>query len=75
MLPLPIPQRGGKIASLRRFLNVRDETDFALAVAWLLAALRDVGPYPVLALVRRLYTDMDETLFDATRPIILNGIE
>ena len=75
MLPLPIPQRGGKIASLRRFLNVRDETDFVLAVAWLLAALRDVGPYPVLALVRRLYTDMDETLFDATRPIILNGIE
>ena len=74
-MPLPIPQRGGKIASLRRFLNVRDETDFALAVAWLLAALRDVGPYPVLALVRRLYTDMDETLFDATRPIILNGIE
>ena len=147
MLPLPIPQRGGKIASLRRFLNVRDETDFVLAVAWLLAALRDVGPYPVLALlgvhgaakssfttilralvdpntaplralpredrdlfiaatnshilafdnvsglpnwvsdtlcrlatgggfaVRRLYTDMDETLFDATRPVILNGIE
>jgi len=50
-LPLPIPQRGGKIASLRRFLNVRDETDFVLAVAWLLAALRDVGPYPVLALL------------------------
>jgi hypothetical protein len=51
MLPLPIPQRGGKIDSLRRFLNVRDDTDFVLAVAWLLAALRDVGPYPVLALL------------------------
>jgi hypothetical protein len=51
MLPLPIPERGGKINSLRRFLNVRDDTDFVLAVAWLLAALRDVGPYPVLALL------------------------
>jgi hypothetical protein len=51
MLPLPIPQRGGKINSLRRFLNVRDDTDFVLAVAWLLAALRDCGPYPVLALL------------------------
>ena len=51
MLPLPIPQRGGKINGLRRFLNVRDDTDFVLAVAWLLAALRDCGPYPVLALL------------------------
>jgi hypothetical protein len=25
--------------------------------------------------VRRLYTDQDEVLFDATRPVILNGIE
>jgi hypothetical protein len=25
--------------------------------------------------VRQLYTDQDETLFDAARPIILNGIE
>jgi hypothetical protein len=51
MLPLPIPEHGGKIDGLRRFLNVRDENDFVLAVAWLLAALRDVGPYPVLALL------------------------
>jgi hypothetical protein len=51
MLPLPIPQRGGKINSLRRFLNIRDDTDFVLAVAWLLAALRDCGPYPTLALL------------------------
>ena len=26
-------------------------------------------------LVRQLYTDQDEVLFDATRPVILNGIE
>jgi hypothetical protein len=147
MLPLPIPERGGKIERLRPFLNVKTDDDFVLAVAWLLAALRDRGPYPVLALsgvqgaakstftamlrslvdpntaplralarndhdlfiaannshviafdnvsglpvwlsdtlcrlatgggfaVRQLYTDQDEMLFDACRPIITNGIE
>ena len=147
MLPLPAPERGGSVATLRKFLNVTTEADFALAVAWLLAALRDKGPYPVLALageqgsakstfsailralvdpnsaplralpredrdlfiaatnghvlafdnvsglpswisdtlcrlatgggfaVRQLYSDQDEVLFDATRPVILNGID
>jgi hypothetical protein len=147
MLPLPIPERGGNIEKLRPFLNVKAQDDFELAVAWLLAALRDRGPYPVLALlgvqgaakstftkilrslvdpntaplralprddrdlfiaannshviafdnvsglplwlsdtlcrlaggggfaVRQLYTDNDEVLFDASRPIIINGIE
>lgn len=147
MLPLPIPELGGKIEKLRPFLNVKADDDFVLAVAWLLAALRDRGPYPVLALsgvqgaakstftailrsltdpntaplralprddrdlfiaannshviafdnvsglppwlsdtlcrlasgggfaVRQLYTDQDEMLFDACRPIIINGIE
>jgi hypothetical protein len=51
MLPLPIPQRGGKVDDLRCFLNVKNDHDFVLAVCWLLAALRDVGPYPVLALL------------------------
>src|SRR5215472_15791420 len=50
MLPLPMPVRGGKVESLRQFLNVKNNDDFVLAVAWLLAALRDCGPYPVLAL-------------------------
>jgi hypothetical protein len=153
MLPLPVPERHGSIESLRRFLNVRQNGDgckdsrFILAVAWLLAALRPRGPYPVLGLAgehgsakssfarvlrnlvdpnssplrslprgnrdlfitarnshavvfdnlselpdwlsdslcrlvtgggfatRQLYTDGDEVLFDAMRPIILNGIE
>ena len=147
MLPLPEPKRGGTVEALRLFLNVRSDGDFVLAVAWLLAALRERGPYPVLVLtgeqgaakstfsgllralvdpntaplralpredrdlfiaatnsyvlafdnvsrlppwisdtlcrlatgggfaVRRLYTDQDEVLFDATRPVILNGIE
>jgi hypothetical protein len=147
MLPLPEPTRGGSIADLRRFLNVGNDDDFVLVIAWVLAAFRPCGPYPVLILtgeqggakstfililrrlidpnasplrslpredrdlfiaannghvlsfdnvsglpgwisdtlcrlatgggfaVRQLYTDQDETLFDAMRPIALNGIE
>ncbi len=48
MRPLPEPQADGMIEELRGFLNVRSDADFKLVVAWLLAALRDVGPYPVL---------------------------
>jgi hypothetical protein len=149
MRPLPMPEKGGSIEVLQSFLNVETETkeQFVLAVAWLLASLRDGGPYPVLALageqgsakstasklmrslvdpnaaplralpredrdlfiaannghvlafdnvsglpnwisdticrlatgggfsVRQLYSDQDEILFDAQRPLILNGIE
>jgi hypothetical protein len=50
MLPLPVPQKGGSIAELRPFLNVRGQ-DFVLVVAWMLAALRCRGPYPVLGLM------------------------
>ena len=147
MQALPIPKRGGSIATLRSFLNVQSDADFVLVVAWALAVLRNRGPYPVLGLsgeqgsakstasailralldpntaplralpredrdlfiaasnghvlafdnvsglpawisdtlcrlatgggfaVRQLYTDQDEILFDAARPVILNGIE
>ncbi len=147
MLPLPIPEGSGSIETLRPFLNVRSDTDFVLAVSWLLAAFRACGPYPVLTVageqgsakstfiatlralidpntaplralpreerdlfisasnahvlafdnvsglspwisdtfcrlatgagyaVRALYTDGDEVLFEAARPILLNGIE
>ena len=147
MQPLPTPVPGGSIEKLRSFLNVKTDADFVLVVAWILAALRDLGPYPVLVLsgeqgsakstfsailralldpntaplralpredrdlfiaasnghvlafdnvsglpawisdtlcrlatgggfaVRQLYTDQDEVLFDAARPVILNGIE
>ena len=149
MQVLPDPEAGDRaaaLAALRQFCNVRRESDFLLVVAWLLAALRPEGPYPVLALggeqgtakstlcrllrslvdpsamplrapprddrdvfiatrrahvltfdnvsglppwlsdalcrlatgggyaTRTLYTDDDETILDATRPIILNGI-
>jgi hypothetical protein len=147
MKPLPIPRAGGSVNLLRPFLNVQSERDFVLAVFWLLASLRDCGPYPVMVLsgeqgsakstcsttlralvdpntaplrappredrdlfiaannghvlafdnvsglpnwisdtlcrlatgggfaVRQLYTDQDEVLFEARRPMILNGIE
>ncbi len=147
MKSLPIPEKGGSIEMLGSFLNLQSNSEFVLVVAWLLACLRDCGPYPVLVLsgeqgsakstfsgilralvdpntaplralpredrdlfiaatnghvlafdnvsglpawlsdtlcrlatgggfaVRQLYTDQDEVLFDATRPIILNGIE
>jgi hypothetical protein len=48
MRPLPLPERGGSIELLRRFLNVKSDRDFVLAVSWLLAALKGRGPYPVL---------------------------
>ncbi len=146
MRPLPEPEAGGMIEELRGFLNVRSDDDFMQVVAWLVAALRDRGPYPVLvvngeqgagksvfsrmirslvdpsaapiravpkddrdlvvsagnswALVfdnlssvpawfadalcrlatgsgfatRMLHTDRNESIFDAARPILLNGI-
>ena len=147
MLPLPPPEPGGSIEALNSFLNLPSRTDFVLIVAWLLAALRSGGPYPLLAIsgeqgsaktvlskllkalidpnaapvralsreqrelmiaanncyllafdnlsglphwlsdalcrlatggsfaVRQLYTDDEEVLFEASRPILLNGIE
>ena len=37
------------LSALRSFLNM-GEADFVLCVAWLLASLRDTGPYPLLVL-------------------------
>jgi hypothetical protein len=147
MLPLPVPQQDGSIESFNSFLNLASQDDFVLIVAWVLAALRSGGPYPLLAIsgeqgsaktvlskmlkalidpnaapvrslsreerelmiaanngyllafdnlsglpvwlsdglcrlasggsfaVRQLYTDDEEVLFEAARPILLNGIE
>jgi hypothetical protein len=147
MLALPQPARDGSLADLASLLNLRSHNDLVLVVAWLLAALRRIGPYPLLAIsgeqgsakttlakllralvdpntapvralsreqrelmiaanngyllafdnlsampiwlsdalcrlasggsfaVRQLYTDDDEVLFEACRPILLNGIE
>ena len=51
MLPLPLPVRGGSIEKLRDFINVKADEDFILVVAWLLSAMRDHGPYPVLTVI------------------------
>ena len=147
MLPLPVPVHGGSIEALKPFLNLSTRDDFVLVVAWLLAALRSCGPYPLLAIsgeqgsaktvlakmlkalvdpnaapvralpreerelmiaannghllafdnlsglpawlsdalcrfatggsfaVRQLYTNDDEVLFQAARPLLVNGIE
>src|SRR5215472_13822946 len=149
MQVLPDPIRGGSIKDLREFLNIgeKNDSDFVLTVSFVLAGLRDRGPYPVLCLAgehgsakstftavlrklidpnsaplralpredrdlfiaaynahmlafdnisklpdwisdtlcrlstgggfatRQLYTDLDEQLFDAMRPVVLNGIE
>jgi putative DNA primase/helicase len=50
MAPLAVPQRGGSIDLFRPFVNCSDD-EFVLLVAWIAAALRPEGPYPVLALV------------------------
>jgi hypothetical protein len=76
MLPLPIPERGGKIEALRPFLNATD-SDFTLAVAYLLAALYSHGPYPILilygehgtaktAFLRKLRSSVDPHVVDTS---------
>lgn len=146
MRPLPEPEAGGSIEDLHEFLNLRDPADAMLVIAWLVAALREKGPYPVLVVngeqgvgksfftrnlralidpsaapiravpkddrdlvvsagnswilafdnlsavpvwladalcrlatgggfaTRMLHTDREESIFEASRPIILNGI-
>jgi hypothetical protein len=48
MRELPLPDLDGDVGELRRFINVTDD-DWPLLLAWLVAAMRPIGPYPVLA--------------------------
>ncbi|MDR3374882.1 MAG: ATP-binding protein [Ancalomicrobiaceae bacterium] len=48
MRPLPEPEGGYGIEELRRFVNVERDEDFIMLVMWIIAALRAIGPYPVL---------------------------
>ena len=52
MQPLPYPAEDGDLAGLRRLLNLPEgeEGSWVLVAAWLAAALRPRGPYPVLIL-------------------------
>jgi hypothetical protein len=47
ILPLPVPEDGGRLGELRHFLNVSEE-HFPLIAAWLAQAVRPNGPYPPL---------------------------
>jgi hypothetical protein len=44
-----MPMSGGSLEALTSFFNLPSRSDFILVVAWLLAALRHGGPYPLLA--------------------------
>ena len=48
-LPAPVRCRGS-VNELRRFVNIASEQDWMLLVAWLIAAFRPHGPYPILVL-------------------------
>jgi len=61
MLPLPLPLRGGPLAELRDFVNIGGEDQWSLLMAWLVAALRPTGPYPVLALLGEQGTSKSTT--------------
>jgi hypothetical protein len=46
-LELPLPEQGGALELLKKYVNV-DEADWPLFIGWLTAALRPVGPHPIL---------------------------
>src|SRR5262249_11897812 len=50
MQPLPEPVRGGDIYELGDILNVGDERNLKIVIAWLLRALQPKSPYPLLLL-------------------------
>ena len=50
MLPLPVPVHGGNVAELFELVNIPHGPDRALALAWLVSALRPSQPLPLLAL-------------------------
>ena len=50
MVPMPLPERGGRLGDLRRFVNVASDEDFMLLLAWAVMALHPQGPYPILVL-------------------------
>ena len=51
MQALPVPESGELLeVCFRPLLNVANERDFRLVVAWLVSAFRDVGEYPILSI-------------------------
>jgi hypothetical protein len=48
MLPLPVPEAGALIETLRPFVNVSSDDDFMSVIAWLVAALHAGLEFPIL---------------------------
>jgi hypothetical protein len=48
-LALPMPERGGSLELLKKYVNIED-ADWPLFIGWLTAAARPVGPHPILVL-------------------------
>ena len=69
MLALPAPEKGGSIETLRSLVNVSDEHDFVLVVAWLLAAMRRDIAKPVMA-IRGGEGSAKSTLMEILRGLI-----
>jgi hypothetical protein len=74
MLALPIPTRGGSVFDLRPFVNVSNDDDFALLVAFMFAALRPGLPCPVEVLhgeqgsAKSTTAKVQKKLIDPTEP-------
>jgi hypothetical protein len=45
-----MPERGGNLDDLRAFLNVPEDSNFALVKAWLSGCFQPNGPFPLLVL-------------------------
>jgi hypothetical protein len=69
MLPVPVPEKGGSIEMLRSLVNVADEQDFVLVVAWLLAAMHRDIPKPAMA-IRGGEGSAKSSLMDILRGLI-----
>jgi hypothetical protein len=46
---LPMPARGGSLELLKKYVNV-EAVDWPLFIGWLTAAVRPIGPHPILVL-------------------------
>lgn len=74
--PLPAPKRHGQLELLREFLNVEDTSAWHLVLAWLVAALRPIGPYPILVLTGQAGSAKSTTaqvlrrLIDPSAPVL-----
>jgi hypothetical protein len=68
MLPLPIPERGGSIETLRSFLNLPSQNDFVLIVASLLGGIASWWSLPAACDIGRTGLGQDRPLQAAQDP-------